>query len=163
MQPANADLVASREGVAAIIQAIWSVLAVILAVITPGWHADVQAAAEYRRQMKLLGEIVTGAESALRAFAVTSGDVNAASAHGMQISIARWNSMRDSLNAFPATAVRTAREAGDLMRVRAVFAESVELVQRSKIGGLAWLGAADRVRILLDGAQDSFQHLQRVK
>lgn len=161
IQPTQADLVASRAGPAALIQAIWSVVAVILAVIAPQWHADVQSRADYARQRRLLAEIVIAVESALRTAAACGNDPVAAATFGNAVKIGQWNSIRDSIAAFPVTALRTAAEVTDLMEVRSLIAESIETLKMTRRMAYAWNGATDQIRRGLEDAMPAIKRLER--
>lgn len=117
---------------AAWIQCIWSVAAVFLALIYPGWQAEVLAQTEYRRQMKLLSALVSSASGLADAAGEASACEESAMDFRAKYHLARYVAVRDALAAFPITAFLREREAQDLMHVRALMVETVDLLKEGE-------------------------------
>ena len=122
---------------AAWIQCVWSIVAVSLAIITPGWPADgSRLESEHRRHMALLAELVNFADVHLVSAGTAKETPEAAQNFFTRENIARFTEARDALASFPVTVFNAAQEARDLMMVRAAMAETVSLLARGQSGGL---------------------------
>jgi hypothetical protein len=137
----------------------WSIVAVSVAVIAPGLESEVKEKAEYQRQKRLLREIVLRAEVLLQAVAQIGADQQAAGAYFAHVSIPKWQSVRDSLAAYPVTGLQSAQEVEDLMTVRAVLSEVVHLQERGLTGALAYHAATNRMRQVWERDEPAFSRL----
>lgn len=142
------------------IQAIWSVVAAFLAVLAPIWHTTITANSEYRRNKKLLAELVAAGECLCNAV-VKSGAIADHSAPFYDLfNFAKWQTARDSIAAFPVTVLKTSDELGDLMTVRRVMDQCFEWVKRTNSGSLTPAGAQNYIKELMEHSEPEFRRLK---
>ncbi|HXS07834.1 MAG TPA: hypothetical protein VN723_13680 [Rhizomicrobium sp.] len=138
LRPESSSIVITHQGAAALIQAIWSVLAVVLALIIPGWQDAVTAQNDYKRRKRLLQELVKTAAEMFREQALD-----------LAPPAVLVKTLRDALAAFPVSDLQTAEEARDLMDVRNFVTLAYDFVVRAN-GQIGWDNA--RAAIIDDRA-----------
>lgn len=149
-----------RPDASAWIQCIWSIVAVFLAIIAPMWHAAAAAESEYRRTKALLGQIVVAAELLCDAVIKEEAIPQYSAPFYHLFNVGEWESVRDSLAAFPVTTLHSADELRDLMAVRAAMDQAVTWVRRTHAGNLLPHGAQENLKALMGRARVSFQRLR---
>src|SRR5262249_34664414 len=137
-------------GIASVLQAIWTILAVIVAIVFPRLEAGAQADENYRRQKRLLQRLVLNAESLLTAAAQYGADQPGAGNFVAGTTIAKWEAARDALNAYPVVSLKEAEEVEDLIAVRSAIGEATQHIARCKTGVLTPNGATGAIATLME-------------
>ena len=160
--PGQREYVQSLSGPASVLQAIWSVVAVFVAVSYPSIESETKEREDRQRNRALLRQIVLNAEGMMRMGANASGNMDASAAFTSTASMVRWNSVRDSVAAFPITGLMEASEVEHLMAVRAGVSEAASAITRVHQGGLGPMGATETMaRILNADAKAAFEALTK--
>jgi len=166
LMPQAANWVKQDVGAASIIQAAFSIVAVMVALVLPEIQAETQERATHRRQMRLLAELVQMADALLRSAADASHNQELAIQFRGHYHMARWEAARDALADFPIIVFNSASEARDLMNLRALMRESVDLLSVGERGfshgpnpHLAFEASLARIRMLREQAEASIENL----
>ena len=117
----------ARDG-AAWIQCIWSIVGVFLAILIPGWYAEIEEARAKKRKKALLRELVGGAMALMTTARQARGHFADTLDFQKTLKFDVWQQTKGALEAYPIIELETAEFAKSLVAFRAAFAKSVKII-----------------------------------
>jgi len=168
LSPDRAELVEKRQGAAVILQAIWSVVAVIVAIILPQIQLDVREQEDIRRKLALLKHMAKSAFVILDEAADAAASDHGARAYLDGYDPMRWQAAREVLAAFQIVALRTVSQAQALVEIRSEFSKAAEQLAQShtamtpfdRSALTTWRAGLRKIVPMRDRAQTALRHLQ---
>lgn len=163
--PGQAELKGTGDA-AAWIQAWWSIAAIAIAIAYPGIEAELKAQDERRRNMRVLREIVEGAESLL-ADAAERFHAEQEDEFNEKLDVFRWQASKRALQEFPILRLATEQEITDLIMVRYAADRAAHIVRYSPISTtgndrLIWRDSLSDITDIYEEARERIVRLKQL-
>ena len=129
LQPSHFAEVSPSAGAASVLQSVWSVVAVVVALLLPSMVAEGEA----KRKSRLLAEIATTAWNLMAQGANGCRSSELCVAFGQSYHLEEWETALHSLNAFPVDSLETGDQVQDLLKLQGEMTGAVKELRSAEL------------------------------